>query len=190
MNVVDIHKMLKQVWPDGIHPDAYPLLAGVMVAGRNPVDSSVMSLVMAMHQGLSHGVAAKRPYFKLNAKLAKKIRAKLAVGATQSALAKEYGASRSLICQVAAGKIWKPEQPKPETQAAKPSPRSAPSKHVNAIYTHLAIRKPLYSVTQGDLARNLHLGPWTVKRALWQLVREGKVLRLTSVQGPHRYKAA
>lgn len=42
--------------------------------------------------------------------------------------------------------------------------------------------------TQATIAKDLNLGLWTVKRAIWQLQREGAVTRIKAVQGPHLYQ--
>lgn len=187
MNVVDIHKMLNQIWPNGIKPEAYSVIAGMMVLNnRMPHDGSLLSHHFVA--GLSRGLAPPKPYFKLDQEKATEIRAALAKGETQASIARRYGASESLISRIKSNEIWKvAPAPAPVLRSSLLS-RQAPEKLVWAIKALLETQNKK-ARTQKEIAKTLKLGPWTVKRALWQLVRDGLVNHKKPPQGPHLYKA-
>jgi hypothetical protein len=75
----------------------------------------------------------------------------------------------------------------PPTKTQKRGARSAPPKVLVRIKSYL---RSVGAKTQADIAKNLKLGLWTVKRAIWQLQREGEITRHETVQGPHLYQIA
>jgi hypothetical protein len=185
MDVVQIHSMLRQVWPNGIPEDAYPLLAGIMTVNRTQA-ASLFALPLV--QGLMRGLTTtKKPYSsKLTMEQATKIRAALDRGERGVDLACQYGVSEPTISHIRHNRAWRNPTPKAKLALS----RHAPERMVWAVKALLDTPAGLpRSRTQKEIAKLLKLGPWTVKRTLWQLVREGKVQRIKSVQGPHRYKA-
>lgn len=91
---------------------------------------------------------------------------------------------------------WRTPESVHAAQSAVPVPvpvpvmkgRAVSAKILDKIKDYLA--PPWTRRTQSEIAAFLKLGPWTVKRAVWQLQKEGAITRTKAVQGPHLYQIA
>lgn len=190
MNVVDIHKMLRQIWPNGINPEAYPMIAGMIALDKSKDRLAKPPFGEYFIKGLTRGLATpqRSPTTPLTWERVRAIKADLKEGKlTQVEIAKKFNIRQPSVYQIKIGLIWAndpDETPKPAMRLS----RQAPEKLVWAIKALLETQNKTPR-TQKGIAKTLKLGPWTVKRALWQLVRDGLVIHKKSVQGPHLYKA-
>ena len=170
MDVKQIHNALITIWPGGIPREGLVYLAGMIKAITDKAQEGLGIASTAqteMEQALASSLAQERPTDKPSS-------GPYVVSGVDTQ-------DRSITLTLTATPT---KDPIPAPTA--PKGRGVPAKILARIKNYLRGA----TASQRGMVADLGLGPWTVKRAVWQLQREGAILRTKAVQGPHLYQLA
>lgn len=180
MDVIQIHNALVTIWPGGIPREGLVYLAGMIKAIADKAESGAGIATKAQTE-LEQALASVALTGTLQAHVTNpetgKFERRLDLDLPVPTYTNQVDAVQKI--GVIGGR-----------QSAAPVP-VAPKTRTVSFLTIVRIKDYLKGSrgrTQAAIAADLDIGLWTVKRAVWQLQKEGAIVRMRVVQGPHLYQ--